>query len=487
MSTTGSVEASTSRLWNLPRHVWLALGMVILLFVGNRYNVAPLAWVAAVPWLLFMRQRSGWRDGVLLFTALQVGFFFALLKIVTDPLPVSFAFMFSIPVAISAYVLYEMFEVLRRRLGDGWGLALLPCLSVLSEWIGSYTSPMGSWGSMAYTQIDNLALMQLASVLGLSGITLLLAATSALITVLIASSDRRRWYPALGVLCVLIILAHLYGGLRLDRPIDGPTVMVAGVVSDRALDGGMVNDDEVAQDELFGLSRTAAERGAQLIAWNEVATIVSGAREPALLARGRQLATEYGVDLVLAYGVPEEDTGLFANKYVWLTPDGDLETYLKHHPVPSEPSIAGEDPLVVHERPYGRAAGAICYDYDFPAMGKTHASLDAGVVVVPSSDWKGIDPYHTQMASVRGIEGGFSVVRPVWAATSGAYDAYGRARATLSFWEGERLFLARVPTVRIDTLYSRTGEVIAPLTLICLLVAVFLAIRGRLSRSPSRL
>jgi apolipoprotein N-acyltransferase len=105
-------------------------------------------------------------------------------------------------------------------------------------------------------------------------------------------------------------------------------------------------------------------------------------------------------------------------------------------------------------------------------MGKAHAKLGAGLVVVPSADWKGIDPYHTQMASVRGIEGGFSVIRPVWAATSGAYDAYGRARATMSYFEGERLFMARVPATQIDTLYSRIGEVVAPLALICLLAGL---------------
>ena len=187
-------KVSAERVWGIPKYAWLALGMVVTLVVGNRYNVAPLAWVVAVPLLLYMRQRSGWRDGVVLFAALQVAYFFALLKIVTDPLPVTFAFMFSIPVALSAYVLFEVFEVMRCRLGDGWGVVLFPALTVLNEWVASYTSPMGSWGSLAYTQIDNLALMQLASVTGLTGITALLACTSALVAVLIANADRRRYF-----------------------------------------------------------------------------------------------------------------------------------------------------------------------------------------------------------------------------------------------------------------------------------------------------
>lgn len=101
----------------------------------------------------------------------------------------------------------------------------------------------------------------------------------------------------------------------------------------------------------------------------------------------------------------------------------------------------------------------------------THARLGAGLVVVPSSDWKGIDPYHTQMASVRGIEGGFSVVRPVRWATSGAFDAFGRPRATMDYYGGDRMFMARVPTLRIETIYSRIGNVVPILALLSLVLA----------------
>jgi len=470
---TDALQISAPRIGNIPHHAWLVLGIVAAVFVGNRYNIAPLAWVAAVPWLIYLRQLSGWRDHLLLFSCLQVGYFFGLLKIVTDPLPIAFAFMFSIPVAISAFIIYELFEAGRRRLGDGWGVVLFVSLTVVSEWLATYTSPMGSWGSLAYTQIDNLPLMQLASVVGLTGITALIACTSALGAVLIASPDRRHFLTPLAIVLVLILAAHGYGAARLASDISGPLVTVGGVVSDGAFDDQPRVDDMAQQQDLFELSRTAVERGAELVVWNEVAAIVSAASESAFLAQGQQFAQQHGVDLVLAYGVPEEGTVMFSNKYVWLTPNGPIETYLKHHPVPSEPSIAGDAPLVVHERPYGRAAGAICYDYDFPAMGRTHAQLGADLVVVPSSDWRGIDPYHTQMAAVRGIEGGFSVVRPVWAATSGAFDAYGRPRGTMNFFEGERVFVSRVPAKQIDTIYRHIGDVVPLLALIVLLAAVF--------------
>ncbi len=477
-----SINAMTlpaTRVWNIPHHGWLIIGMLLTVAVGNRYNIAPLAWVVSVPWLIYLRQQAGWRDHLLLFVALQVGYFFALLKITTEPLPVTFAFMFSIPVAISALILFELFEAGRRRLGDGWGVALFVSLSVINEWLGSFTSPMGSWGSIAYSQIDNLPLMQLASVTGLTGISALIAATSALGAVLIASDERRRFVGPLAATLALIVAVHLFGTLRIANTLPGPLVSVGGVVTDGWFGDSTPVDHQSLQNDLFARSLTAVEQGAELVVWNEAATIVAAEDEEAFIARGEQFARQHDVDLVLAFGVPVEGTSLFENQYVWITPEGPIEAYLKHHPVPNEPAVPGTEPLVAHDRPYGRAAGAICYDYDFPAMGKTHAGLGVDLVVVPSSDWRGIDPYHTRMASIRGIEGGFSVVRPVWAATSGAFDAYGRARATMSYYEGERVFVAKVPAQRIETIYSQIGETVPFIAFLGLLAVLVQLVRRR--------
>ncbi len=441
---------------------WLLLGIAVTALAGNRFNVGLLGWVVAVPWLVYLRRTEGWRSHLLFFGALQIGTFLQIVKIVTEPLPWFFALMFSIPMAIGAFLAFALFEALRRRLSDRWGLVLFPAIAVLSDWSSATFSEMGSWGGLAYTQLDNLPLLQVTSLFGLSGVAMLLAATSALFAVLI-DTDPREWKREAAALAALVLAAHIYGAFRMYRPLPGPLVTVAAVVSDVALSGGELPPaDELAEanDQLFERSRVAAERGAEIIVWNEGSTAINTDDEQAFLARGQALATEHGVDLVLAYVVPLDGMSRFENKYVWLGPEGPVETYFKHHPVPGEGSVRGTEAIAVHARPWGRAAGAICYDYDFPQMGAAHAAQDAGLVVVPSSDWRGIDPYHTQMASVRGIEGGFSVLRPVRWATSTAYDALGRARGSMSWFEGERLMLSRVPATRIPTLYARIGDVL---------------------------
>ncbi len=469
----------------------MALGIVFTALAGNRFNLALVGWIAAVPWLLALRHLRGWRLWLLLFGALQLATFLNIAKIVTEPIPLLFVPMFSVPTAMGSFLGYATFEALRRRLGDVWGLVLFPALTVVLDSLSAHFSELGSWGSLAYTQLDNLALLQITSLVGLTGVTGLLAATSAVIAVLVDRRDRARWLPAAAAVAALVVGAHAYGTVRLDRPLPGPHVTVATVTTDlHATPEGFppVEERVAGTDALFARTASAAAAGAEVVVWNEGATAVEADEEPAFLERAAALAREQGIDVLFAYVIPLEGGDYrYENKYVWMTPAGPLETYLKHHPVPGEGAVPGVAPLVAHARPYGRAAGAICYDYDFPAMGRAHARAGAGLVLVPSSDWRGIDPYHSKMAAVRGIEGGFSVVRSVRWATSLATDAFGRVRGSASYFEGARVMLARVPTTPVPTLYRQIGEALPAAGLLVLLAAVGRAVRRHPSVKPAPL
>jgi apolipoprotein N-acyltransferase len=220
------------------------------------------------------------------------------------------------------------------------------------------------------------------------------------------------------------------------------------------------------------------------VVWNEVATLVQPSGEEAFVARGRALARELGIDLVLAYGVLERrHPVLFDNKYLFISDGGEiLDEYQRHHPVPGEPSIRGTGPLRLLERPYGRVGGAICYDYDFPALAREHARGGADLVVVPSSDWRGIDPVHTFMARVRGIENGFALVRSVRWAPSGAFDAHGRTRGFMTaIDDNDGVMVARLPVGRIPTLAASIGDLPVGLAAAMLLVLLGLAVRQSLA------
>lgn len=474
----------------LSTRAWLALGAVLVAIAAYRWGVPLAAWIAPVPFLVVMRRagRPGgrWRTRLLVLAVLTVATTIQVGKIMTAPLPLALALPFALPAALTGWVILVATETARRRAGELAAIAAYVGLTGLGEWLSYSYSPLGLWGSAASTQVDNLALLQLASVAGVAGIGVVVAVVPAVIAMLLAAPATRVRLRAAVAAAALVVAVHAGGAVRLFAHQDGPTLRVAAVVTDVGLgERGLPDAAALAanEDVLFARTQLAGERGAQLIVWNEAATIVLPADEPRLIARGQAAARALGAELVLAYAVLEDDAPLrLDNKYVWLATDGAIvETYRKHHPVPSEPSIRGTAPLVAHDHPWGRAAGAICYDYDFPAVARAHGRLGADLVVVPSSDWRGIDPFHTQIARIGAISGGFALVRSVRWATSAAFDAYGRTRATMAVDEQhDRVMLATVPVTRVPTIYAAVGD--APVVALCLALVAAVIVRARRRR-----
>lgn len=470
----------------LSTRAWLALGAALVMIAAYRWGVPLAAWIAPAPFLIAMRSATRWRARLLVLAVLTIATTIQVGKIMTAPLPLALALPFALPAALTAWVVLLATEATRRRAGELAAVATFVALTGLGEWATYTFSPLGLWGTGASTQVDNLALLQLASVAGVAGIGLVMAVVPAVIAMLLAAPATRARLRAAVAAAALVVAVHAGGAVRLFAHQDGPTLRVAAVVTDVGLgERGLPDAAALAanEDTLFARTELAGQRGAELIVWNEAATIVRPADEPRLIARGQAAARALGAELVLAYAVLEDDAPLrLDNKYVWLDRAGAIvETYRKHHPVPSEPSIRGTTPLVAHDHPWGRAAGAICYDYDFPAVARAHGRLGADLVVVPSSDWRGIDPFHTQIARIGAISGGFALVRSVRWATSAAFDAYGRTRATMAVDErNDRVMLATVPVTHVPTLYTRLGD--APVVALCLALLAAVTIRARRRR-----
>lgn len=139
--------------------------------------------------------------------------------------------------------------------------------------------------------------------------------------------------------------------------------------------------------------------------------------------------------------------------------------------------MAGPGASPVVEATDATLGGAICYDFDYPDLARAHGRRGVDIVAVPSSDWRGIDPIHTQMAAVRAIEGGFSLVRSTRWGLSAAVDATGRPRAWRRGDGG--VMVAEVPRVNRWTLYSRLGEWVVALSGLLVGFALLVAVRRR--------
>jgi apolipoprotein N-acyltransferase len=150
--------------------------------------------------------------------------------------------------------------------------------------------------------------------------------------------------------------------------------------------------------------------------------------------------------------------------------------YWKAIPVPGpDASLQAVDDgrIQVVDTPHGRLGAAICFDMDFPGHLKQAGRQDADIMLVPSNDWREIDPWHSHMARFRAVEQGFNMVRHVSNGFSLATDYHGRVLASMDHFVTDlRDMVAVVPTRGVRTVYSRIGDLFAWLCMAGLVAAV---------------
>ena len=162
------------------------------------------------------------------------------------------------------------------------------------------------------------------------------------------------------------------------------------------------------------------------------------------------------------------------------TPEGDHAfTYQKTKswlPVEADGVIRSID------TPYGIVAAAICFDMDFPDFIRQAAGAD--IMLVAGYDSERIRPFHTEVALIRGIEGGYSIVRQVNDGTSMASDFRGTMLSRQdSFTTEDRIMFADVPTSGTRTFYQTAGDWFAWASVA---LFAFLTVTAVTARSRSR-
>lgn len=102
---------------------------------------------------------------------------------------------------------------------------------------------------------------------------------------------------------------------------------------------------------------------------------------------------------------------------------------------------------------------AICKDMDFPELARDHAQAGVEVMLVPAWDFVRDAWFHQRMAVMRGVEGGYAVIRTAQDGLATVSDDRGRVLAAEHSWSSpEVLLTAEVTPGPGGTLYSGTGD-----------------------------
>lgn len=449
------------------RWLWLAVGVVAsLLAVGGRWDIPLAAWLAPVFLLRFTRTSPARTGLAMVWLASWAAALFWVweLAVPVNGMIVLATALFGTVLALP----YIADRLLAPRLGTAGELLLFPMAVTVCQFLLGVFAPFGAvLGILANTQHDNLGFLQVISVIGPYGIGFLIGACAT-----VANRARPSWRVA-GTYVAVLAVVVVGGALRLALfPVDTTqTVRIAGINPSMSSVGS-----PAVIDELFDKTRHAAQAGAKIVVWSENAARLSAAELPGFIAEARNVARQEHIYLDVADNISapaQDETHLIG-------PDGTvLWTYQKAHPIPGlEPYTPGDGVVPVVTTPYGRIANVICYDADFPAM----MHVDADIMLVPGGDWPQMGRTHTQMAGLRAVENGYSLVRQDYDGWSEAFDSNGHALSTQDTTVDHDLWLVDVPTHGVTTVYRVIGDVFAWLCVAGVIILIGLGVVRR--RTP---
>ena len=399
----------------------------------------PLMWFAPLPVLLFAVEASGWGAALAGACGIMLGLL-NLWSLFHDSLAVPLPILAQI--YLSEGVVYALaltlFRALMRRKAYWSALLALPAVVVSFEWFLNLSSPHGTGGSLAYSQLGFLPFLQLASVTGPWGMSfLLLLFPSALaIGIHLAETERRKARQISGTAAGLVALVLVFGTVRLFIPPAGAPVKVGLVSSDGPNED--VADDGVPTAKLFQAYAQPvadlAEKGADVVVLPEKLGVAVQPDMKSVDAELQSLAEQTHVRVVVGMlrVVPPTPTDAIKVKYNEAriyTPGAPVMSYDKEHMLPPfESKLTPGTSLTLMDASAGNGTWgvAICKDMDFTELGREYGEAGAGLMLVPGWDFYRDWIQHGHMAIMRGVESGFSVVRSAKGGSLYVSDDRGR-------------------------------------------------------------
>ena len=289
-------------------------------------------------------------------------------------------------------------------------------------------SPHGAFGSLAYTQMDVLPVVQIAAVAGGSAVVFLISLFASCVALaLYRPNPRLRPALAYGLPASLLFVAVAGGAWRLaSAPAPITTLPIGMAAVDASLRPGTPPATAAAVWQAYeaAVVKLAGE-GAKVVVLPEKIDVKEGNPESRAAALA-ELARRAGVYLVVGIGVTTK-TG-WMNRAWHFSPDGKLlAPYDKQHLVPgleSEMTAGRED--AVYNIDGQRFGIAICKDVHFAALGRSYGRRGISVMLEPAYDFVRDAWMSARMAAMRGIESGYAVVHAGRESVLSASDRYGR-------------------------------------------------------------
>jgi len=339
----------------------------------------------------------------------------------------------------------------------------LPIWWVTFEYISATVSPHATYGNLAYTQMDCLPLIQIASVTGIWGISFAVflfgGAAGALLSG--AGDQEQRRMVAIAT-AVVLCLVFLFGSWRLRSNPQARSIAVTLIAKDVPMTVYLGSEEQALEllREYADEVRRAIPAGTELIVLPEKVARVSENVLPRVDALFASAASATGATIDIGL-VRRTSSSAFNSSRVYSPNEKLPANYDKHHLLlgaePEQPGKPNERVLL--NLPIGRAGLQICKDMDFPRLSREYARDGASLLLVPAWDFNLDRWLHARMAVLRGVENGFALARAGRNGLLTLSDNRGRILAEKATVSGAFVSLSgKLDVAREKTFYTQTGD-----------------------------
>jgi apolipoprotein N-acyltransferase len=504
------------------------LSGVLLALSFPKFGHPAFAWVALAPLLVAVAHRAqptrraftlGLLAGAVYFsgtlywlvqTMVTFGGLSTPLAVVAAAMLIAYLSLFP---AFFALIVARLVRVFGRR-----ALLMAPCVWIASEMGRTYILDGFPWELLGYSQAAVLPIAQLASIVGVYGLSGFIATVSAASAYVTLERSAERWRVAV-VTAAVVLIAGVWGGARLRQSAltrEGTPVRVA------VLQGNIPVEEkwdahlrDAIMTRYVDMTREAIGRDARFVIWPESATPLPYEEDVPRGEMIRRLARQARITLLIGSDQvepvrPVDQAHPAVRNYhaaYLIQPDGTTAAiYLKIHLVPfgeyvpfgrllsfvgpivsavadMSPFTPGTEALLLPVAGH-QASTAICYEVIYASLMRDFVDHGSELLTTITNDawygWSSAAYQHWQQASLRSIEEGRYLARAANTGISGFVDPYGRVlQQSHMFQSAVMVEDARFITSR--TVYSRIGDVVGwgsvAATLIALLLTRSRAIR----------
>lgn len=296
--------------------------------------------------------------------------------------------------------------------------------------------------------------------------------------------------------CVLVVAVLIYGAVQTSSLVvpEADTVKVAAInfppegenaVSiDNIFYQKITSPFEQRMAKIEQATSIAASNGAKIVSFQEFAIVINEEDRETFIATCRDIARDNDVYVSMTYAYFATE-GKGKNIHLLIDQTGEIlldyqKKYLAGIGDIGDTKVFAKGPEIIQsvEKPYGRLSVSVCREIDM-AKYMVQAGRQ-GVDIMFSSSYEWPKNLVINFGYMRGIENGFSLVRPTYNGITFASDFNGRILNQMAFGDtvddGIGIMYADVPTKGVRTLYPYIGDIFGWMCVLGFVVLVVISI-----------